>query len=157
MYHPVGVLRHLFIMGNRDDGYTAFTDVCELREDPVAGLTIQVSSRFVGEDEPRLVHECSGDGDPLPLPSRQFVWPMVESVTQTDLVEERRGPLGCLRVAVQQLGDLYVLLRGQRRNQVELLEHEPDCPSAQARSFGVRETASWVTVEIDVTAGRYVE
>lgn len=81
---------------------------------------------LVGEEHRGPRHHGSGDGDALLLPAGQLARPVPEAITEP---ERDEGPPdvghGHL-VAGEAQRQRYVLLRGQRAEQVEALEHEAD-------------------------------
>ncbi len=58
-----------------DDGVAGLVQAREQGHDLDAGLRIEVTGRFVGEQDRRIVDERAGDGDALPLTAGQFVGP----------------------------------------------------------------------------------
>ena len=94
---------------------------------------VQVARRFVGEHDRRIVGERAGERDALLLAARQLRGIVMRAAGQSDFLEQRRGALP----RVGDAGDFHrhghVLVRGQRRNEVEELEHEADLLAAQAR------------------------
>ena len=69
-----------------------------------------------------------------------------------------RGPAGVLAPpADEQQRQLDVLDRGQRRQQVEELEHEADLAAAQARELGLAQLVDALAVEPDLAGRRAIE
>ena len=120
------------VMGDHDDRLTELTHRgAHERQDLGAGAGVEVAGRLVGEDDLGTAGEGPGDGDALLLPAGQFRRSMLQAVLQPDglddLVEPRRVGLAPGEAA----GQRDVLRRGERRDEVEGLEDEPDAVPAQ--------------------------
>src|SRR3981189_299985 len=91
-------------------------------------LGVEVGRRLVGEEDRGAVAKRPGDGDALLLPAGKIAGQEVPAVGETDGADERFRFLARLRPAnplhVERVLD--VLHRGERREQVELLEDETD-------------------------------
>jgi hypothetical protein len=60
---------------------------------------------------------------------------MVEPIAKADSTEKVARPLGCAAVAAELEWNLDILERGQRGDQLEALEYEPDLFTAEASSL----------------------
>ena len=91
----------------------------------VAGLGVQRAGRLVGQDQRPVADHGTRDRHPLRLPTGHLVGEPVGQLREPDIVERRqRGPAGGRPGdAVQLRRQAHVLRRGQRRDQVEVLEH----------------------------------
>ena len=69
----MGELGDVGLVGDDDDGVALGVEFVEERHDLVAGLGVEVSGGFIGEDDGRPVHEGSGDSHTLALTSRELV------------------------------------------------------------------------------------
>ena len=103
----------------------------------MAGLGVQRAGGFIAHDEPGPVHQRPRDGDALLLAAGQLRRQGGGAVAEAHALEHRPRPLdGFLaRRAVDQQRYGRVLGGGQRRQQVERLENEPDRLAAVARLF----------------------
>ena len=54
---------------------------------------IQVRGRFVGKYDLRVGYQRARDGDALPLPSRQLIWPVPCKVAEPDDLQEAKHAL----------------------------------------------------------------
>ena len=61
------------VVGDHDDGLAGVGDHLEDLGDFFAVGAIEVAGRFVGENHPRLIGECAGDGDALLLAAGELV------------------------------------------------------------------------------------
>ena len=100
---------------------------------------IEVAGGFVGEDEFGAADQRPGTGDPLLLTTGHFTGTMREAIGDPERFDEMVKP---------RLVDLHpseverkrdVLGRGQRRDEVEGLEHEADPIPAQPGQIAVVE------------------
>ena len=67
MNDAAGVAGERGVVSDHDDGIAFFMNFRELFHDDMARAAIEVTRWFVGQNERRLVHECSGNGYPLCL------------------------------------------------------------------------------------------
>ena len=106
---------------------------------------VEVSGRLVGEDDLRLTSQCPRRGDALLLASGELVGPVLEAVAKSGDAHHlgKRGRIGFASRDRERQDD--VVVRGERRHQVERLEDETDADAAQERELLVTETA-----ELDV-------
>ena len=107
----------------------------------------------------RLGDDRPGDGDPLPLASRQLGRPVAEPVAEADPLERgNRSPpsFGVPgRLVEQREGD--VLDRSERVDEVELLEHEADLPATQLREPTVAVAGDVAPAQVDLAGRRAFE
>ena len=124
-----------------------------------ARLRVEVPGRLVGEDDARLDHEGAGDRDTLLLAAGELARQMAGALGQTDLAEELAGSDS--QVAAAGTGGcqlrLHVLQGGERRNEVELLEDEPEGAQPQVGEIVVSQLCEVASLEEDAAAGRPVE
>ena len=89
---------------------------------------VEVRGRLVGEQHRRVVRERAGDRDALLLTAGEVGRAVVQAVFEIDLLQQRDRSFA--RLAPPDAGGAQrhhdVLERGQRRNQVERLEHDAD-------------------------------
>jgi len=108
------------------------------------GRVIKRGSRFVADDQPRLVNQSPRDRHALLLASRQRGGQCVAPPIEPELIEQRLRTLngfpafhsGCNQ------GDRRVFGGRQRRQQVELLENEADVFTAKQDPLVGWQTAS---------------
>ena len=103
-------------------------------DDLLAGRAVQVAGRLVGEQDRRIVGQRARDRHALLLAARQLRRIVMAAIARARL---RRAAPRPARRRRRHAGDLHrhehVLERGQRRQQMEELEHEPDARAAQPR------------------------
>ena len=121
-------------MGDDDQRATVGVQPAEEREDVRARRLIELAGRLVGEDDRRVVRERARDRNALHLAPGEFGGPIVEPIGQSHVAEQLGGPLAAHGAGDAPLGhrQLDVLQRGEDRQQVEALEHEPDPFEAEA-------------------------
>ena len=91
-------------------------------------MSVEVSSRFVRENDLRVIDQSTSNGDPLLLAARELARPVFEPVTEFDQIQCLERPFASFaathtRVNHRQLNVLDDVELGQK---VEELEHEPD-------------------------------
>ena len=122
-------------------------------------LRVEVARRLVGHDDVRVVDERPRDGDALALAARELIWQVVGTVLEADGLEEVHGALRALPVADacvdERQGD--VLERRDAREQVEVLEDEPDLLVARPREGIVVEAGDLLPVKLVGALRRAVE
>ena len=137
------------VVGDQDDGPTLAVQIGQQVHDRRARAAVEVARRLVGEHDRRVGDEGAGDGDTLSFATRQGAWAMAAAVSEPDRVERRLG-LCCTPVprhaGVQQtVGD--VVERGERLDEVELLEDETDAPPPHGGEPPVAHRAHIVAVD----------
>ena len=127
-------------MGDDHQGGSAAGQVPDDREHLADQLRIQGRGRLVEHDQPRLQRERAGDRDALLLPAGQLPRIGLGLVGEPDPLQQRPAALvrlspGAAAVREQSLGD--VVQDGQMREEVEVLEDEPDArPLFEDRPLG---------------------
>ena len=96
-----------------------------------AGAGVEVAGGLVGEHDRGAAGERAGARDALLLAAGQLARPVAEPVAQADRVDHGVEPLLVGLAAGDVERERDVLERGQRRDQVERLEHEADGVAAQ--------------------------
>ena len=117
-------------------------------DDLVPRRRVEVPSRLVGEDDARLVRQRSSDRDALLLAARELAGQMAArparpTAASSDSTRARRSRAPVCAGE----RDLDVLRRGQRRDQVELLEDEAECAEAEAAERAVAERGEVTALE----------
>ena len=121
------------------------------------GSRIQISGRFVTEDDVGPADQCAGTRHTLLLPARQLAGPMVEPITQPQPIDHGIQPLPVRRTARDIQRQRDVLQRGQRRHQVERLEDETDPVAAQPGHLLVGQTGQRGIADVHGARGRRVQ
>ncbi len=124
-----------WIVRDDDDG---FASVCQLPEqvlDDASGLAIKVASGFIGHHDWGVVRQGAGDGRTLLLATGQGRRQLVGMLADADLVQQLLGAKLAL-VLRDDFDEIHrqqhVFENGQRRNQLEELEHDADVLAAPA-------------------------
>ena len=140
-------------MANDDDAAVVFGGEAAQEPADLSSVSgVEVGGGFVGEQDGRVVGEGAGDGDALLFPARELVGSEPESVAEPDAAEKVGGSVagGAADGAGEVAGELDVLAGAERREEVEVLEDEPEVawPAAGEPGSGavVRSTLS-MTIE----------
>src|SRR5258708_32525637 len=86
-----GTLGNFRRVGPHNDRAAVSVQIFEKREDPVAGAAVQRAGRLVSQDERRIIHNGTGDDDPLLLSARELIGQVVTAVNQSDAFESILG------------------------------------------------------------------
>ena len=122
-----------------------------------AGRRVEVAGRLVGEQHGGPRHEGARDRDALLLAAGELARVVAEPRAEADLLEHR--PRAGARIAPA--GELerqhHVLVRRQRRHEVEGLEHEADVAGARLGAAVLVERRELDALEPDAARARLVE
>jgi hypothetical protein len=115
-------------------------EVGEHIHDLTAGLCVKVAGRFIAEQNSRIVYECTGNGHPLLLTSREFCgFVLCKFPVDPDIGKQPADPAGGIVAPVlEDIGIFYIFVRGQERDEVEFLKDIPDRVQAEVSEFGIR-------------------
>ena len=127
------------------------------REHRLAGLAVEGAGRLVGENQPSISHEGSSDSDALLLPARHLVGIAVGEVSDTDVVECGQREVTRTASAVELEGERDVLGRGERGDEVEVLEHIADRATSDRREVCERQGGEVDAFHEDAAGGDRVE
>lgn len=152
--------QHLAVVRHHEESPAGATrQPVEQLDHAEAGFEVEVPGRFVREDEIGLVDQGSRHGDPLLFAPGQAIRKFACAVGEPDLGEQ--CPRARTAPAVESSQELErkteVLFDGQRGDQVEELEDEPEPCAPQSSALGVGETSEVVAVEHDTSGVRRVE
>src|SRR5690349_18072548 len=148
------------VVGRHDDrGAVPLAQPGEEIDHVGARLRVEIPRRLIGENDSRLVRKRTRDRDALLLAARQMRGQMVDPRREADLLEQRTGALGQRIAAHTVRGEcrLDVLERRERRNEVELLEHEAERVQTKACESAVVERVQRPFLEDDRARVRTVE
>src|SRR6516225_1037437 len=77
----IGGTGDMGVVRDHDNRWAALLiDLLKFPENLVAGMRLEISRRFVGQDDLGLIDHGSGAGGPLLLPARQLVGHMMAAV-----------------------------------------------------------------------------
>ncbi len=144
-------------MGDQEDRGAVDAESVEEREDFFGGDRIEVSGRFVGQQEGRIVGEGAGDRDALTFTDGEFAGPVSGAVPHADGVEQVSrlvATFGCPEGGFEHR-KLDVLFRVEDRDEVERLEDEPEFVRAEAGGIGPIVEGS--VAESDLALGGSIE
>ena len=132
-------------------------ELAQQGQDGTTCTRVERARRLVGEDDAGGADEGTRDGDALLLPARQLRRPMAPAVVEAD-APERFADRGAREPpASEPRGEDDVLLRGERGEQVERLEHEADALPPQPGERSLAEAVEVGLLEADATLGGPVE
>ncbi|KAG1260214.1 hypothetical protein G6F65_015110 [Rhizopus arrhizus] len=124
--------------------------------DVLAGGVVQRAGRFVGEQDARAGDEGTCQGHALLLAARQLARVVTGAMAQADLRQHFVHPHPVF-AAGQLQRQRDVLGGGQRRQQVEALEHEADLACAQLGAGFLVETAQILAGQRNAAAAGQVQ
>ena len=119
------------------------------REHGAAGAGVERAGRLVGEDHVGLADERAGDRHALLLAARQLRRAVAGAVAEADALERVAHGRAGQPPAGEPRRQRDVLLGGQRAEQVERLEDEPDPLAAQPRERLLAEPGELEVAEAD--------
>ena len=101
-------------------------------DDALARFRVEISRRFVGEDDARVIDQRPGDGHALLLAAGELGGEMLHAIREPDIAQ---GPLRrfALQLPPDHRGQHGVLQRRQFRQQEVALKNEADALVANAR------------------------
>ena len=151
---------HFVAVGNNHQrGHLTHMKVFEKLQDILGISPIQVPCWFVGEQECRGVHECSGDRGALHLAPTQLVRKVRGAVGNAS---EFHGSLGGssgfgqgLALELQRQRDVFE--NGQRREKIEKLEYNADILTPVACPIGLIHGMQRLVAYMDFAAGGHVQ
>src|SRR5438034_7638999 len=129
------------------------------RHDLLAGRRIEISGRLVGEENMRLVCQRARNRDPLLLTAGELRREVLRPAGKTDRLQQLLHT-SLARLSgqpVRRERHLDVLRRGQRRDQVELLEDEADPLQPELGELAVTELRELASFEEHLPGRRAVE
>ena len=137
--HAVGVPGGGRVVGHHHDGLArARPRAPQQAQQLGAGVRVEVAGRLVGEDDLRPADQRPRHRDPLLLAAGQLARPVPQPVGQADRVDHAPRPARGRAPAGQPQRQREFSRGGQRRQQVERLEHEPDPVPPQPGQLAVR-------------------
>ena len=80
------------VVRDEDDRSALSVSVVEKIKHGSATFRVEISGRFVGEDDLRVVGEHAGDGHPLLLPDAQLTRLVLKPIPQADLPKQLNRP-----------------------------------------------------------------
>ena len=106
-------------------------------EDTTGGGLVQIAGGFVGQEQPRVVDQRTGQGDALLLAAGELAGPMVAAIVQAHLPEPvcRQFEPFPLRYAASKQRHGHVFKRRELRQQVMELPDVADLPIAKGLSL----------------------
>lgn len=156
---PIGRLDETVIMRDDDDRrFAVRAELSQQTEDFCTRFGIEFSGGFIGENKFWLLQQCAGDRDSLLFATGKLVWSVVESISQTDLLQHGHSLTSTFG------GDSLWKVRNQRVvdgvevvQQIEALKDEADIVSPVSIPFGVAQRGEFAAFEDDLTGCRFVQ
>jgi len=135
--HAFGEPRDIEFVGDHDDGDALIVQLLEYTHDLDAGLGVQISSRFIGQEQGGPVHQSAGDGYALLLAARKLVWMMIGAFAEADEIKSLLGAIPLFvrgdAVAIILHGHLDIFESRRAGQQIETLKDEADLFIADIR------------------------
>ena len=128
-------------------------------EDFVAGLRIEVTGWFVGNDQRWICRDRTGDGHALFLSTRKLARVVVHSIGQANDLESCFDLLGSLAFFQrrERQWKFNVLVSGKHRNQVVHLKDETNVTGSPFRQRRLRRLAQVLAANGDTARCWFVE
>src|SRR6185503_18466642 len=147
------------IVGHHDDRAAGLVQGFEDRDDLVAHLAVEIPGGLVREQDARAADDRPGDGDALPLASRELGREVSGACRETHALEGllRHGAALTARKTAIEQGDLDVVDHVEVLDQMESLEDEADVAVPLHRQLAVRERADALPIELDLALAGPVE
>ena len=122
------------IVSHQSNSPAFLAELAKEREDRLTSVRIQVSSRFIREDDFRIVYQRPRDGDALLLSAGKLHRPMFHAILQVDHFQGFHRALAALArgSAAVDHRQFDVLEHVQLGQQIEKLKHEADFLVADA-------------------------
>ncbi len=154
----IGEGRRAGIVGDHHDGLVELANgALEKRQHLGSGPGVQVAGGLVCEDDVRPGHQGAGTRDPLLLAAGKLRRAVAQARREPDGVDHLRHPLAVGLAAGDVEGKRDVLGCGQRRQQIELLEHEADAVTAKLGERLVRQSGEVHGADEDLAPGHGVK
>ena len=144
----------VFGVGNHDDGRSLFVEIGEQGHYLVTVGGVEVTCRFIRQDELGVIDHGAGYGYALLLTTGELLGVVVAAVHDLHLVEDHFHALFSFRAFYAEIdeGEFYVFEYGQFIDQVETLENETDITFPKVCSFPLVEVGDFDAVEQEATA-----
>ena len=144
----------MFGVGNHYNGGALFVEICQQLHYFVTIGGVEVTSRFIGEDELRVIYDGAGYCDTLLLTTRELLWVVVTAVHDLHFIQYDFHPLFSFRSFYTQVdeGKLYVFKYCQLIDQVEALEYKADISFTKVGAFAFVKVSNFGTIEQKASA-----
>ena len=142
------------LVGDHDDGHTELIlKFAEQGEDRDAGIRVEMSRWFVGEQDTRAIDESAGDRDALLFATRKLSGTMAGAVAQLDAIEGFANAL--LALGTVHLGEaegkLDVFFEGHARKELKGLKDDANGAAAVLGQRKRRQRGQIAAVNLDCT------
>lgn len=154
---PVGLDRNIRFV--RDQYKRDFFGVEFVKEthDRLAGARVEVSSRFVGQDQTRSIDDGAGDGDTLTFTTGHFARCVPPTFAQADAVECLHGSLPAKATSSINHGNHHIFQCAGSIDQVERLKDEADVVVSDLGELLFRQIADNLLAKREGPAGGSVK
>jgi hypothetical protein len=128
--------------------------------DGVSIGAIQISRRFIGQEQGRFENERSCNRHALPFTSGEFRGTMAEAIPESDAIEQLAGERFCfggLRRLIHESRYQDILEYRTLWQEVMILKHEADLCVPECRQSRLREGKWLGSIECHLAAGRAIE
>ncbi len=87
LHQPLCGKRSGNVVGDHHNGFSVLIELLKIRQNHLPRLRVEVSGRFVRQDQIGVVGQCAGQGDTLLLAGAQFAWFVIHPVRQTNALQ----------------------------------------------------------------------
>lgn len=150
----------LVVMRDNDERRSAcLVQAAHQPEQPVPALCVEVSGRFVGQDQVRILHQRACHGHPLLFTPRELPWLVVKAMPQSNVREQRCGIGldGSRFAALHERRHAGIFQRGELGKQVMELKHEPYPSIPEFSLLCIRHPEEVLPIERDSASGRFIK
>ena len=146
-------------MRNHDDRFTLAIERGKQVKDLIGGLRIQVSRRFVRQNEVGIVRQTAGDGYPLLLPARKLLGAVPQTIAQADQFRQfsATAPLDRGKPPTIVQRDFDVLQHVELRDQIVRLENKADPGGPNSGQLAIIHGCNVIVAQSQGTRRRPVE
>src|SRR4051794_10909062 len=123
------VLRHLRLVGDEHDGDSLIVQLLKERHYLNGHVTVEISGRLIGQQQPGLRHERTRDRDALLLTTRELARLVIQPVAEPHPTQRLGSELSGVQLSpapIVEQRKLDVVEGARSCQQVETLEYEPE-------------------------------
>ncbi len=138
---PVGQPRHYGVVRDHHQSPALLVELTQKAQDDFFVLRVEVSGGLVSQNNFRIIDQGACDADALLLTAGKLRWQVIGAVPKAD-AGQRVNRFLLVSHAVKVLRQHDVLDRGEKGDEMELLEDESDFFRAHTIQFSGRESSS---------------
>jgi|GEM_PF-5899945 len=154
----LGIRSDILLMCHHNDGASLLVKSLQNVHDFSRCSGIEISRRFIGENDHRVSDKRSCNGNPLLLTTRKLVRGMVFTLLQANLAQLHQGFLATIsRFTAVDMGEAYIVEEVHPFEKMKLLKYKSGCRIAQGRKFVISQIIDACAQKSVFTAVRLVQ